>query len=43
MGLFTAIELETEEVESVIKGRKEKGRAERIGKVLAKISFINQI
>lgn len=39
LGLFTEIELEAEEVQSVIKAHKEKGRAQGIGKVLAKISF----
>lgn len=33
------MELEAEEIQSVIKGSEEKGRAEGIGKGLAKISF----
>lgn len=39
MGLFTEIELEAAEVPSAIKGSKEKGRAEGVGKGLARILF----
>lgn len=43
MGLFAEIELEAKEVQSVIKGSSEKGRADGIGKGLAKNPFIHQI
>lgn len=39
MGLFTEIELEAAEVQSVLKGGEDKGRAEGIGKGLAKNLF----
>lgn len=39
MGLFSEIELEALEVQSVMQGTKEKGRAEGTGKGLAKIAL----